>query len=116
MRFGFYAGDTSKTIYVRLRDSTTGLAKTGLAYNSAGAIASYTLPLAARSAITLATQTVTGAWSSGGTFAAGVAGSQIVVIGVNLQEVAIAFLLIQSLWGQRAGGTAFDTGKAFPFP
>ena len=57
-----------------------------------------------------------GAWSSGGTFAAGVAGSQIVVIGVNLQEVAIAFLLIQSLWGQRAGGTAFDTGKAFPFP
>ena len=66
MDFGIYAGDTSKTIYVFLQDSTTGLAKTGIAYNSAGAIASYNLPLAARSAITLATQTVTGAWSSGG--------------------------------------------------
>lgn len=66
MRYGFYAGDTDKTIYLRLRDSTTGLAKTGLAYNSAGAVASYTLPLAARAAITLATQTVTGAHSDGG--------------------------------------------------
>lgn len=66
MDFGIYAGDTSKTIYVFLQDSTTGLAKTGIAYNSSGAIASYNLPLAARSAITLATQTVTGAWSSGG--------------------------------------------------
>lgn len=66
MDFGIYAADTSKTIYLRLRDSTTGLAKTGLAYNSAGAIASYTLPKEARAAITLATQTVTGSWSSGG--------------------------------------------------
>jgi len=64
--FGIYAGDTNKTIYVRLRDSSTGLAKTGLAYNSAGAVLSYTLPLAARAAITLATQTVTGAHSDGG--------------------------------------------------
>jgi hypothetical protein len=66
MDFGIYAGDTNKTIYIRLRDSTTGLAKTGLVYNSAGAVASYTLPLAARAAITLATQTVTGAHSDGG--------------------------------------------------
>jgi len=64
--FGIYAGDTNKTIYVRLRDSTTGLAKTGLAYNDANAVLSYTLPLAARAAITLATQTVTGAHSDGG--------------------------------------------------
>jgi hypothetical protein len=65
--FGIYAGDTSKTVYVRLRDSTTGLAKTGLVYNSAGAVASYTLPGAARAAITLATlASASAAWSSGG--------------------------------------------------
>ena len=64
--FGIYAGDTNKTIYVRLRDSSTGLAKTGLVWNSAGAVCSFTLPLAARAAITLATQTVTGAHSDGG--------------------------------------------------
>ena len=51
--FNIYAGDTNKTIYVGLRDATTGLAKTGLVYNSAGAVCSYTLPLAARAAITL---------------------------------------------------------------
>lgn len=66
MDFGIYAGDTNKTIYLRLRDSLTGLAKTGLAYNSGGAVCSYTLPLAARVAITLATQTVTGAHADGG--------------------------------------------------
>lgn len=66
MDYGFVAGDTDKTIYVRLRDSTTGLAKTGLAFNSAGAVCSYVLPLAARAAITLATQTITGAHSDGG--------------------------------------------------
>lgn len=66
MDFGIVAGDTDKTIYVRLRDSTTGLAKTGLAFNSAGAVASYVLPGAARAAITLATQTVAGAHADGG--------------------------------------------------
>lgn len=60
------AGSTDVTIYVRLRDSTTGLAKTGLVYNSAGASAYYTRPGAAAVAITLATQTVTGAHSDGG--------------------------------------------------
>lgn len=64
--FGIVAGDTNVTIYVRLRDSTTGLAKTGLVYNSTGAVCSYVLPGAARAAITLATQTVTGAHSDGG--------------------------------------------------
>lgn len=62
----FTPGTTDVTIYVRLRDSTTGLAKTGLAYNSAGASAYYTRPLAAAAAITLATQTVTGAHTDGG--------------------------------------------------
>lgn len=60
------AGDTSNTIYVKLRDSSTGFAKTGLAFNSAGAFCSYVRPKAAKIDITLATQTVSGAWSSGG--------------------------------------------------
>lgn len=59
-------GDTSVTLYVKLRDSSTGFAKTGLAWNSGGAFASYVRPKAAKIDITLATQTVTGAWSSGG--------------------------------------------------
>ena len=66
MDFGIYAGDTSKTIYVWLADSTTGLASTGQVWNVGSPIFSYNLPLAARSPITPATQTVTGAWSSGG--------------------------------------------------
>lgn len=66
MDFHVNAGDTDVTIYVRLRDSTTGLAKTGLAYNSTGASAYYTRPRAAATSITLATQTVTGAHSDGG--------------------------------------------------
>lgn len=49
-----------------MRDSTTGALKTGLAYNSAGVLASYCRPGAARAAISLVTQTTTGAWSSGG--------------------------------------------------
>jgi len=64
--FGVNAGDTNVTIYVRLRDSTTGLAKTGLVFNSAGVVCSYVLPAAARAAIVLVTQTVTGAHSDGG--------------------------------------------------
>ena len=66
MDFGIIAGDTDQTIYVRLRDSTTGLAKTGLVFNSAGAACYYTLPGAAAVQITLATQTVNGAHSDGG--------------------------------------------------
>lgn len=60
------AGDTSCTIYVKLRDSSTGFAKTGLAWNTAGAAASYTRPKAAKIDIALATNTPSGAWSSGG--------------------------------------------------
>ena len=66
MDFGIVAGDTDQTIYVRLRDSTTGLAKTGLVFNSAGAACYYTLPGAAAVQIALATQTVNGAHSDGG--------------------------------------------------
>lgn len=59
---------TSTPLYVFISNSsvTTGAGLTGLVYNSASLVASYVRPLAARVAITLATQTVTGAFSSGG--------------------------------------------------
>jgi len=61
-------GSTSRTEYVMIYDSSvsTGVGLTGLAYNTANLVASYVLSGAARTAITLATQTVSGAWSSGG--------------------------------------------------
>lgn len=60
------AGDTQPIIYIKLRDSATGFAKTGLAFNTGGAYCSYTRPASASVDITLATQTVTGVWTSGG--------------------------------------------------
>lgn len=68
MKFSILSGSTSKTINVFIRDSTstTGAGLSGLVYNSAGLTAYYCLPLAASAVITLATQTVTGAWSTGG--------------------------------------------------
>ena len=64
-----YAGMTSQTIDIFLRDSssTTGQGLSGLVYNSAGLVASYRKgATGSRTAITLATQTVGGAYSSGG--------------------------------------------------
>ena len=46
--------------------STTGGGKTGIAFNAAGLTAYYVRPAGSATPITLATQTVTGAWSSGG--------------------------------------------------
>jgi hypothetical protein len=68
MKLTVLKGATSQTVYLFIRDSssTTGDGLTGLAYNSGGLVASYVRPLGSRTAITLATQTVTGAWSSGG--------------------------------------------------
>lgn len=60
------AGDTSNTVYVKLRDSATGFAKTGLLFNTAGVFCAYVRPKAASVDIALVTQTVTGAWTSGG--------------------------------------------------
>ncbi len=62
------AGTTSLIVNVFIMDSasTTGAGKTGLVYNTASLTAYYCLPGAAAAAITLATQTVTGAYSSGG--------------------------------------------------
>jgi hypothetical protein len=65
-KLSIQVGSTSKTINVYIRSTITGEGLTGLVYNSAGLSAFYTLPLSAPVAITLATQTVTGAWSSGG--------------------------------------------------
>jgi len=61
-------GDTSRIEYIFIPDSTvtTGAGKTGLVFNSAGLVAYYVRTQAAAVAITLATQTVTGAFSSGG--------------------------------------------------
>ena len=49
------AGSADISVYFRLRDSTTGLAKTGLVYNSAGAVARYTRNRGTATTITLAT-------------------------------------------------------------
>ena len=62
------AGTTSYTRNVFIGDSsvTTGAGKTGITYNSSGIKASYSRAGAAAVAITLATQTAAGAYSSGG--------------------------------------------------
>lgn len=61
-------GSTDVTRYIFIEDSSSsvGAGLTGLVFNSAGLIASQARPLAARVAIALATQTVTGAHSDGG--------------------------------------------------
>lgn len=67
-KLSIQAGATSVTVNVFLQDSSSsvGAGLTGLAFNTASLTAYYGLPGAAAVAITLATQTVTGAWSSGG--------------------------------------------------
>lgn len=59
---------TSVPLYLFIQNSSvsTGAGLTGLVFNSAGLVAYYVRPLAAAVAVTLATQTVTGAFSSGG--------------------------------------------------
>lgn len=59
---------TSVTVYLFIQNSsvTTGAGLTGLVFNSASLVAYYVRPLGSATAITLATQTVTGAFSSGG--------------------------------------------------
>lgn len=68
MKLSIKAGSTSQSINIFIQDSssTTGAGLTGLAFNTASLVAYYALPRAAAVAITLATQTVTGAFSSGG--------------------------------------------------
>ena len=64
-----YAGLTSQTLDIFLQDSSssTGQGLSGLVFNSANLVASYRKgATGSRTAITLATQTVGGAFSSGG--------------------------------------------------
>jgi hypothetical protein len=60
------AGSTSVSIDIVLRKKADNTELTAIAYNTSGNIASYRRQGASRTAITLATQTVTGAYSSGG--------------------------------------------------
>src|SRR5574343_1031251 len=62
----FKADAIDKTVYVMAYDRGTKQPKTGLVYNTSGLSASYARSRGARVAITLATQTVTGAHSDGG--------------------------------------------------
>lgn len=59
---------TDVTVYLFIQDSsvTTGAGLTGLTFETASLVAYYVRPLGSASAITLATQTVTGAHSDGG--------------------------------------------------
>jgi hypothetical protein len=59
---------TDISVYFHLRNSTDGTSKTGLLYNSAGAVASYVRNRAARAAITLATLASASAAHSDGGF------------------------------------------------
>jgi hypothetical protein len=56
----------SEYVFVQDSASTTGAGKTGIAFNASGLTAYYVRPGGSATAITLATQTVTGTWSSGG--------------------------------------------------
>ncbi len=68
MKLSIHVGSTSQTINVFIQDSssTAGAGLTGLVYNAGSLTAYYALPAAAATSITLATQTVTGGYSSGG--------------------------------------------------
>jgi hypothetical protein len=58
-------GAKSRTIYMKIT-SAVNAPMVGLVFNTAGILASYNVSRGARVAITLATQTVTGAWATGG--------------------------------------------------
>ncbi len=68
MKLQLVKATTSYPAYIFIQDSssTTGAGLTGLLFNSAGLVGSFVRPLAARVAVTLVTQTVTGVYSSGG--------------------------------------------------
>ncbi len=60
------AGATSQQLQVRAIVQSTGAPDTALAYNTSGLSCNYQRPGGSSTSITLATQTVTGAYSSGG--------------------------------------------------
>lgn len=62
----FKKNSTSRSVEITILDNTTGLPVTGLAFNASGIDLEYCREGAACTDITEATQTVGGAWSSGG--------------------------------------------------
>jgi hypothetical protein len=68
MKLQVTKGATSVSLLLWIQDSASlvGAGKTGLAYNTASLVAYYARPRSAATSITLATQTVTGSYSSGG--------------------------------------------------
>lgn len=68
MKRNIKVGSTDVTLYLFIQDSSvsTGAGLTGLAFNTSGLTCYYVRPLVAASAITLATQTATGAHTDGG--------------------------------------------------
>jgi len=68
MKLAIVKASTNVTVYLFIQDSsaTDGSGLTGLVYNSSGLVCYYVRPLAAAAALSLATQTVTGAHSDGG--------------------------------------------------
>lgn len=64
--FALQAGSADQTVRVRAYVASTGLPKTGLAFDTSGLVCYYSRRNAAATAITLATQTVTGGHSDGG--------------------------------------------------
>jgi hypothetical protein len=63
---GIRAGSTGVSIHLLVRKKVDNTEATGLVFNSAGNIASYCREGSTRTAITLVTQTMGGAWVSGG--------------------------------------------------
>jgi len=57
--------DVTVYLFIQASNVTTGAGLTGLAYNTANLVASYVRPMAARAALSLATQTVDGAHADG---------------------------------------------------
>jgi hypothetical protein len=62
----FVSGNTSLIEYINITQSNSGIGLTGLVYNSSGLTAYYIRPGGAPTSITLNSQTVTGAFTSGG--------------------------------------------------
>ena len=68
MAYQIYAGSTSQTVRFFIQDtsSTAGAGLTGLTHSSSGLTCYYSKGIAAATAVTLASQTATGAYTSGG--------------------------------------------------
>jgi hypothetical protein len=136
-------GATSQSFFVWIADSssTVGAGLTGLVYNAGSLVASYARPGAVRTAISLATQTVTGAFSSGGfvevdatnmpglyrfdvpdaVFASGVNSAAVMLKGAtNMVPCVMEFTLagfdlqtaLQSVNATQFAGTAYATALA----